>query len=153
MAEAEVEPPHVVLVDDYFLVYKNRRRVFVSGQEPPGLQGDRGIPWRAWIRHQNLMTRETAWDRAERYRRLMAEGGHSSVRALARTLGEDFSMVTRWINLELPVLLLEALRKHAANPKVRAYFSARRLRQIVAKGRPEDAVRMVEKIAGPALPK
>lgn len=156
MEEAEVEPPHMLLIDEYFLVYKNRRRVFVSGQEPQVLEqaGQRGIPGRAWRAYQNLMAREPAWDRAERYRHLMVEGGHSSVRALARAIGEDFSKVSRALKiLDLPAAVLEALRRHGAETRVRAHFTEKRLRVALAGPYPQDLLAEIDAVRqGPASP-
>ena len=140
----------MVVVDEYFIVHRNRKRVFVTGKGPEGLEGKRGIQGRAWQRHQNLMTREMPWERAERYRHLMAVGGHRSVRALARAIGEDFSKVTRALKiLDLPAAVLEALRTHSGNPRVRTHFTARRLMHLVTRSEAE-LLRRIAKIAGSA---
>ena len=148
MEEAEEQPPHFVFVDEYFQVYRHRRRVFVSGQKPEGTGAGRAIPARAWRARLNLMAREPAWDRAERYRRLMAEGGHRSVRALAVALGEDFSKIARVLQiLELPPVVLEALRRHAGSPAVKAHFTIKRLRQLAEANGGSDLAALIERVA------
>ncbi len=96
---------------------------------------------RQWRAYQNLMNAEPAWERAERYRRMMQENGYRSVRALARATGEDHSRLARVLKvLELPEDVLAALREHSANARVRAHFTEKRLRQMVAKKRSEAAM-------------
>ena len=58
----------MVMVDEYFLVYRNRKRELRSGRPPPRLQVRKGIDARSWRRHQRLMSRPTPWERAERIR-------------------------------------------------------------------------------------
>jgi hypothetical protein len=36
MEEAEDRPPAMILIDNYFAVYRNRRRALVSGDAPHG---------------------------------------------------------------------------------------------------------------------
>jgi hypothetical protein len=107
---------------------------------------------REWRAYQNLMSAQPAWERAERYRRLMRENGYRSVRALARATGEDHSRLARVLKvLELPEGVLAALREHSANARVRAHFTEKRLREMVAKKRSETArLREIERVVGGA---
>ena len=141
MEEASEEPPYLILPNEYFTVYEHGRRNLLSGQHPPALDGQHGIRARAWRAYQNRMGQEPAWERAERYRRMMREQGSRSIRALARATGGDHSRMARAHKvLELPERVLEALRAHTDNPRVRAYFSERRLRQMVRQNRPEMTI-------------
>ena len=36
MEEAEDRPPAMILIDNYFAVYRNRRRALISGDPPRG---------------------------------------------------------------------------------------------------------------------
>jgi hypothetical protein len=103
---------------------------------------------RQWRAYQNLMNAEPAWERAERYRQMMRDEGYRSVRALARATGEDHSRIARVLKvLELPEGVLAALREHSRNARVRAYFTEKRLRQMVAKKRSETAMlREIERL-------
>jgi hypothetical protein len=105
---------------------------------------------RQWRSYQNLMNADPAWERAERYRRMMRENGHRSVRALARATGEDHSRIARVLKvLELPEGVLAALRRHAGNARVRAHFTEKRLRQMLTKKRSEAAMlREIERVIG-----
>jgi hypothetical protein len=140
----------MILIDNYFAVYRNRRRALISGDAPLGAGGGRPMRARQWRACQNLMNAEPAWERAERYRRMMRENGHRSVRALARATGEDHSRIARVLKvLELPEAVLAALRQHSGNPRVRAYFTEKQLRQLVAKKRSEAAMlREIERVIG-----
>ena len=141
MEEADEEPPYIILPDKYFTIYEHGRRILLSGPQPAALDGQRGIRARAWRAYHNRMRQEPAWERAERYHQMMQAQGCRSVRALARTTGGDHSRMARALKvLELPERVLEALRAHTDNPRVRAYFSERRLRQMVRQNRPEMTI-------------
>jgi len=87
------------------------------------------------------MNTEPPWERAWHYHRVMQEKGFRSIRALARATGQNHSRLARIFKvLALPPHVLEALRTHADNPRVRAHFSERRLRQIVKQSRPETTI-------------
>jgi len=90
------------------------------------------------------------WERAQRYQRTMRENGYRSIRALARATGEDHSRMARVLRVsKLPEAVLAALREHAGNARVRAYFTEKRLRQMVAKKRTETAMlREIERVTG-----
>ena len=140
----------MILIDNYFAVYRNRRRALISGEAPQGARGGRPMHARQWRAYQNLMNGEPAWERAERYRQMMQESGHRSTRALARATGEDLSRIARVLKLlELPDRVLAALREHSANARVRAHFTEKRLRQMVAKKRSQAAMlREIERTIG-----
>ncbi len=141
MEEAPDRPPAMILIDNYFAVYRNRRRALISGEAPQGVKGDRPMHGRAWRAYQNRMAEEPAWERAERYRRLMADNDYRSIRALARATGEDHSRIARVLQvLELPEGVLAALREHSADARVRAHFTEKRLRQMVTKRPRETAI-------------
>ena len=91
MEEASERPPYILMIDNYFAIYQRRRRALISGVAPPGLGGNRPPQARAWRAYQHRMNQEPAWERAERYRRMMREQGSQSIRALARAIGEDHS--------------------------------------------------------------
>jgi hypothetical protein len=138
LEEAGDRPPAMIPIDNYFAVYRNRRRALVSGDAPQGAGGGRPMHARQWRAYQNLMDQEPAWERADRYRRAMQENGYHSIRALARATGEDHSRLARVLKvLKLPEGVLAALREHSGNAQVRAYFTEKRLRQMVAKKRSE----------------
>lgn len=62
----------------------------------------------------------------------MEREGCKSLRALARITGEDWSRVARALKvLELPSAVLDYLRTHDSQ-QLSAYFSERRLRQLLA---------------------
>ncbi|MFQ5889155.1 MAG: hypothetical protein ACE5JR_03775 [Gemmatimonadota bacterium] len=131
----------MILIDNYFAVYRNRRRALISGEAPQGAGAGRPMQAREWRAYQNLMNGEPPWERAERYRRMMAENGHRSIRALARVTGDDHSRIARVLKvLDLPEGVLAALREHSANARVRGHFTEKRLRQMVAKKRSETAI-------------
>lgn len=81
MDEATQRPPYMLMIDEYFTVYQHRRRRLVSGEAPEGVNGDRPMHAREWRAYQNRMNDEPAWERAERYRRMMQENGYRSIRA------------------------------------------------------------------------
>lgn len=86
-------------------------------------------------------------ERTERYQHLMLEGGHSSVRALAEAIGEDFSKISRILKvLDLPEPVLSALRAHASSPAVRRHFTAERLKQLSRNSKPEQILSLIAKI-------
>jgi len=89
MEEVPDRPPAMILIDNYFAVYRNRRRALISGDAPQGASGDRPMHAREWRAYQNRMNGPPAWERAKRYRRMMQENGYRSIRALARATGED----------------------------------------------------------------
>jgi hypothetical protein len=140
----------MILIDNYFAVYRNRRRALISGDAPLGAGGGRPMRARQWRAYQNLMNAEPAWERAERYRRMMRESGYRTVRALARATGEDHSRIARVLKvLELPEGVLAALREHSGNARVRAHFTEKRLRQMAAKKRSEAfMLREIERVLG-----
>ncbi|MFQ5878301.1 MAG: hypothetical protein ACE5JH_11575 [Acidobacteriota bacterium] len=143
MEEAEDRPPAMILIDNYFAVYRKRRRALISGDAPQGTGAGGGRPMhaRAWRSYQNLMSKEPACERAERYRRLMEEKGYRSIRALAKAVGEDHSRIARVLKvLDLPERVLDALREHSDVVRVRAHFTEKRLRQMVMKKRGEAAI-------------
>jgi hypothetical protein len=103
MEEAGDRPPAMILIDNYFAVYRNRRRALISGDAPQAAGGGCPMHAREWQAYQNLMNAEPAWGRAERYRRVIQENGYRSIRALARATGEDHSRLARVLTvLELP---------------------------------------------------
>jgi len=141
MEEAGEPPPSILLIDNYFAVYRKRRRALISGEVPPGLTGERPLHARAWQAYQNRLHEEPAWERAERYRRMMQEQGSRSIRALARATGADHSRIARILKvLDLPEPVLAALRDHGGHARVRARFTEKRLRQLVRQNRPEAAI-------------
>lgn len=148
MEEALDRPPAMILIDNYFAVYRKRRRALISGEAPRGLKGDRPMHAREWRTYQNRMNEEPAWERAERYRRMMQENGYRSIRALARATGEDHSRIARVLKvLEVPDGVLAVLREHSANARVRAHFTEKRLRQMATKKRGETAIlREIERV-------
>ncbi len=98
------------------------------------------------------MARAPCWERAKRYQRLMQEGGHFSIRALAEALGEDFSKIARSMQLlELPEPVFAALRRHADNPNVRARFTEKELRRMVT-WRQAEILGTIERAALPRRP-
>lgn len=141
MEEADEEPPYLILRNEYFTVYKHRRRKLLSGQPPAALASQRGINARAWRAYQRRMSQEPPWERAWRYRLMMSHQGFKSIRTLALALKEDHSRVARVLQiLKLPEVVLAALRTHAAHPRVRARFTEKHLRQLVRENRPEATI-------------
>lgn len=138
----------MILIETRFAVYRNRRRALISGQAPQGINGDRPMHGREWRAYQNRMNGAPAWERAERYRPMMQENGYRSIRALARTTGEDHSRIARVLKvLALPERVLAALRDHSAIARVRAYFTEKRLRQMVTNKHSEAAIlREIERV-------
>jgi hypothetical protein len=151
MDEAADPPPYMLMVDKYFAVYQRRRRRLVSGEAPAGLNGDRPMHARDWRVYQNRMGEEPAWERAERYLRIMQEKGYRSIRALAKAVGEDHSRVARVLKvLELPETVLAKLQKHSNNARIRAYFTERRLRAAQKDGE-SKILRQIAKLLTEAL--
>lgn len=141
MEEASEQPPHMILLDPYFVVYTGRRRKLISGKPPPGHPSERPVTARDWQAYLNRMTEEPPWERAWRYRLMMSHQGFKSIRALAWALKEDHSRVARVLQiLKLPESVLAALRTHAGHPHVRAHFTEKRLRQLVKENRPEATI-------------
>jgi len=139
MEEAGNEPHYILLSNNYFTVYKHRRRKLLSGQPPPALDGQRGIRARAWRAYQHRLAQEPPWERARRYRLMISHQGFKSIRALALAIREDHSRVARVLQiLKLPESVLAALRTHADHPRVRAHFTEKHLRQLV-KDNPGEA--------------
>ncbi len=149
MEEAGEEPPSIILPNEDFTVYEHSRQNLLSGQPPTALDGQHGIRARAWRAHQHRMDQEPPWERAERYRRMMQEQNSRNIRALARAIGEDHSRIARILKiLELPERALAVLQEHASHPRVRAYFTEKRLRQLVRQNRGEAAIlREIEQVA------
>jgi hypothetical protein len=141
MEEAGERPPCILMIDNYFVIYKRRRRTLISGKAPPGLTGDRPPQARTWRAFQHRLSQEPAWERAWRYRRMMQAQGALSIRALARAIGEDHSRMARVLKvLELPERVLAALRAHADHARIRVHFTERHLRQLVMEKREEPAI-------------
>jgi len=141
MDEVPDRPPFILMIDSYFTVYQGRRRTIMTGKAPAGLPTGRPPHGRTWRAFQNRVSKESAWERAERYRRLMEEKGYRSIRALAKAIGEDHSRIARVLKaLDLPEAVLAALREHAGDVRVRAHFTEKRLRQLAAKGSGEKAI-------------
>ena len=133
MDEVPDRPPFMLMIDSYFTVYQGRRRTIVTGEAPAGMPAGRPPQERTWRACRNRMSEEPAWERAERYHRLMEEKGCRSIRALARATGEDHSRLARVLKvLELPEAVLAALREHADDVRVRAHFTEKRLRRMAA---------------------
>ena len=149
MDEANDEPPTVILIDPYFVVYTGRRRKLISGKPPPGLTCERPVTARDWQAYINRMTEEPPWERAWRYRLMMSHQGFKSIRALAWALKEDHSRVARVLQiLKLSERVLAALRIHAGHPRILAHFTEKRLRQLVKENRPEvEVLREIGQIA------
>jgi len=95
------------------------------------------------------MSQEPPWERAERYRQIMQAQGLPSVRALARTIGGDYSRIAKILKVvELPERVLAALRAHADNPRIRGHLTEARLRQFVRERTAEVAIlREIEHVA------
>ncbi len=148
MEEANDQPPHMILLDPYFVVYRGRRRKLISGKPPPGLPCERPVSARDWQVYLNRMSEEPPWERAWRYRLMMSHQGFKSIRALAWALKEDHSRVARVLQiLKLPERVLAALRAHADHPRVRAHFTEKRLRRLVKKNRAEvEILREIEQV-------
>jgi len=141
MEEAGERPPYILMIDNYFAVYRGRRRKLISGKPPPGLPCERPVHARDWQAYLNRMHEEPPWERAWRYRLMMSHQGFRSIRALAWALKEDHSRVARVLQiLKLPERVLAALRTHANHPRVRAHFTEKRLRQMVREKRPEAVI-------------
>ncbi|PIQ84337.1 MAG: hypothetical protein COV75_02795 [Candidatus Omnitrophica bacterium CG11_big_fil_rev_8_21_14_0_20_63_9] len=141
LEEAGELPHSILLIDNYFTIYRRRRRALISGVAPPGLGGNRPPQARAWRAYQNRMNEEPMWKCAERYRQMMHEKGYHSIRALARATGADHSRLARILKvLELPEGVLAELRNHASHSHVRAHFTEKRLRQLVRENRSERAI-------------
>ena len=149
MEEANDQPPHMILLDPYFVVYRGRRRRLISGKPPPGLPCERPVSARDWQAYLNRMHEEPSWERAWRYRLMMSHQGFKSIRALAWAIKEDHSRVARVLQiLKLPERVLAALRAHADHPHDRAHFTEKRLRQLVRENRPEaEVLREIEQVA------
>ena len=140
MQEASEQPPHMILLDPYFVVYRGRRRKLISGKPPPGLPCERPVSARDWQAYLNRMHEEPPWERAWRYRLMMSQQGFKSIRALALAIREDHSRVARVLQiLKLPETALAALRARTLHPRVRARFTEKRLRQLVREN-PGEAV-------------
>lgn len=148
MEEAGERPPFILMIDNYFAIYKKRRRALISGVAPPGLGGSQPPQARAWRVYQNRMNEEPAWERAEHYRRMIQEQGSQSIRALARATGADHSRLARILKvIELPERVLTTLRDHTDHPRLRAHFTEKLLRQLVRQDRPEAAIlREIEQV-------
>lgn len=141
LEEAGERPPWILMIDNYFTIYKRRRRLLVSGQGPVGLDGDRPPQSRAWRVYQHRLNHEPPWERAQRYRKLMQEQGHQSIRAFARAIGEDHSRIARILTiLELPAHVLTRLQTHADHARIRAHFTEKRLRELVRQNQNEAAI-------------
>ena len=141
MEEVVERPLSILMIDNYFAVYRKRRRVLISGKAPLGLGGHRPPQARAWQAYQHRMHQEPPWERAERYRQTLQAQGSPSIRALARTLREDHSRIAKILKiLELPKSALEALRCNSDNARLRARFTERRLRQMVRQGQRESTI-------------
>ena len=149
MEEASERPPYILMIDNYFAVYRGRRRKLISGKPPPGLSCERPVSARDWDVYLNRMSEEPPWERAWRYRLMMSHQGFKSIRALAWALKEDHSRVARVLQiLRLPERVLAALRAHAGHPRVRAYFTEKQLRQLLRENRPEtEILREIEQVA------
>jgi len=138
MEEVGERPPWILMIDNYFTVYKQRRRTLISGSAPIGLSGNQPPQARIWQVYQNRMSEEPAWERAERYRRMMQEQSSQSIRALARATGGDHSRMAKILHvLELPERVLAALRAHTNDARIRAHFTEKRLWQIVRQNQSE----------------
>jgi len=156
MEEANDEPHYILLSNRYFTVYEYGRRILLSGQLPPELDGQRGIKARTWRAYHRRMAQMPPWERAERYQQMIAQLGFQSIRALARATGEDHSRMARILKvLELPESVLAVLRAHAGHANIRAHFTERRLRELVRQNQREVTIlrEINQVLQGPPLMK
>jgi hypothetical protein len=115
----------------FYTRYEHRQAVLELGDRPQSLDGGT-VDRRAWKAYQAYLSRVCPIERAEFYRRLMEQDGCKSVRAVAKTTGEDWSRVARALKvLDLPGPVLGYLKGHRS-PRLSSYFSERRLRQLLA---------------------
>jgi hypothetical protein len=102
MEEACEEPPHFLLEDEYYVIFRDHRQVFISGKEPDAWQRKGRNPGRDWSRFQRSLVKEPPWERALRYREIMEREG-LSIRGLARALERHPSGIARTLEiLRLP---------------------------------------------------
>lgn len=114
----------------FFSRYQNARRV-VELQPKPVALGSKAVDQLSWRQYQSYLARVRPVARADFYKRLRERQGCQSIRALARTTGEDWSRVAKVLKLlELPAPVLEYLRTHD-DPHVVRFFSERRLRDLL----------------------
>ncbi len=112
----------------------NHRQVVLHLDYKPELLGGGGVSQRAWQTYQSYLGRVRVVARADFYKRLMARHGCTSVRALARITGEDWSRICRVLKiLELPGPVLDYLRTHDSPDLVRT-FTEKRLHDLRALG-------------------
>lgn len=139
--ESAEQTPSILLIDNYFAVYRGRRRALISGTAPAWLNGGQPPQARAWRAYQRRMAQEPPWERAERYQQMIAQQGFRSIRAFARATGGNHSRIAKILKiLELPQSVLEALRRNADNARLRNRFTERRLRELVKENRSETAI-------------
>ena len=127
----------------------------MSGKPPEELRDCRIIDSRTWRRYQGLKDREPPWEKALRCQARLAREG-LSIRDLAQDLGVHHSGLARTLELlKLPVPVLEALRCHGADTRVRAHFTEKRLRAALAGTYPQDLLAEIQEVlqgtASPAL--
>lgn len=145
--------PETMLFDDpFFTVCQRGRRRLVIGELPAGLRSDHPPQGRTWRACENRMSEVPAWERAQHYHSLMRTDGYRSIRALALAVGEDHARFARVLRiLDLPEKVLVALRDHSDNVRVRAKFTERRLRHMMAAGRTEaEFLREIERVLQPS---
>ena len=141
MDEAAERPTYMLMIDEHFTVYQRRRRRLVSGEAPEGGNGDRPMHAREWRAYENRMNDEPAWERAERYRRMMQENGYRSLRALARANGEDHSRIAPGPQGPRPTRGCPGGPSvHSDDVRIRAHFTEKRLRLLAMKKRSETSI-------------
>ncbi len=118
----------------------------MSGKPPEELRQCRIIDSRTWRRYRGLKEREPPWERALRCQaRLVQEG--LSIRDLAHSLGVHHSGIARTLELlKLPDEVLQALRRHGADTRVRAHFTEKRLRAALAGLYPQNLLSEIEAV-------
>ena len=118
----------------------------MSGKPPEELRQCRIIDSRTWRRYQGLKDREPPWERALRCQARLAQEG-LSIRDLARSMGVHHSGIARTLELlKLPDEVLQALRRHGTDTRVRAHFTEKRLRAVLADPSSQDLLAEIEAI-------
>jgi hypothetical protein len=120
----------------FFKRYNHRKVVFHLEHKPEVL-GEGGTSQRAWQTYQSYLGRVRVVARADFYKRLMARHGCTSIRALSRITGEDWSRICRILKiLELPAPVLDYLRTHDS-PALMRCFTEKRLHELREVGDPD----------------
>ena len=134
---ADIQPRTYWWEFPFYTIIKSFRQKFCLGNRPEDLDHIATIEKRTWEKHLAYLNRIERFplDKAEYYLRLKESHGATSIRALAKITGEDWSYIAKIIRtLDLPKSIKDFLRSNKSDSGILQFFHLRKLLDIVRQG-------------------